>query len=311
MSESGPTAIRPLFGCALVTGANGFLGRALVRRLVDAGVDTVCNGRRAIPNPPPGSRWIAGDVADPVFVDKLVGESQPDVVFHLAGEVTGSRSLEAVLPTVANNLTASINILRTVTDLGCRRIVLIGSGDEPDGATPPCSPYAAAKWAVGGYARMFERLYGTPFTIARPFMVYGPDQPDVNKIVPYTILSVRRGQAPVVTSGRRLCDWVYIDDVVDALLVVADAPACLGRRVDVGTGQLHTVRHVVESLCTMVDPDVRPVFGGMPDRRDETEAVADIEETYKLCGWSPRTDLQSGLERTVDWYRHAPCSTRI
>ena len=80
-------------------------------------------------------------------------------------------------------------------------LVLIGSGDEPAAGDAPCSPYAATKWAVGGYARMFLSLYGTPVTTARPFMVYGPDQPDVSKVVPYSngrpIVSAR----PIVSTS--------------------------------------------------------------------------------------------------------------
>jgi UDP-glucose 4-epimerase len=149
---------------------------------------------------------------------------------------------------------------------------------------------------------MFLSLYGTPVATARPFMVYGPDQPDATKVVPYVITSLLRGETPTLSSGQRLCDWVYIDDVVDALLVLADAPDVIGRVVDVGTGRLHTVRHVVETISTLVGAGVEPVFGGLPDRRGETEAVADVAETARVCGWRPSTDLYEGLKRTVAWY---------
>jgi nucleoside-diphosphate-sugar epimerase len=149
---------------------------------------------------------------------------------------------------------------------------------------------------------MFLALYGTPVATARPFMVYGPDQPDTTKIVPYTITSLLRGEAPTLSSGQRLCDWVYIDDVVDALLALADTPEAIGRVVDVGSGRLHTVRHVVETLSTLVGAGIEPVFGGLPDRQGETEAVADVAATARVCGWRPTTDLYEGLKRTVAWY---------
>ncbi len=291
-------------GPVLVTGAGGFIGRALVRRLARAGYSTVCTARSPVDHLADAASWVGGDLVDAAFVDRLVGQVRPSVVFHLASRVTGSRSLDVVRTTLADNLTASVNVLRAVTDVGCDRVVLIGSGDEPRGDEAPASPYAAAKWAVGGYARMFHALYGTPVAIARPFMVYGPDQPDTSKVVPHVATSLLRGEAPLLSSGRRRCDWIYIDDVVEALLAVATVPACVGRVLDVGTGRLHTVQHVVETVSALVGGEVEPVFGGMADRPHETEAKADVAETTRVCGWAPSTTLQDGLERTVAWYAH-------
>jgi UDP-glucose 4-epimerase len=294
--------MRAASGDVLVTGAGGFIGRALVRRLAAEGHTPVCTARRLADDVAEEAAWVPGDLTDRSFVQRLVTETRPAVVFHLASQVTGSRSIGLVPTTLANNLVASVGILEAATEAGCDRVVLMGSGDEPAGGDAPCSPYAATKWAVGGYARMFHSLYGTPVTTARTFMVYGPDQPDVSKVVPYTVTSLLRGEAPRLSSGQRFCDWVYIDDVVDALLVLADVPDVIGRAVDVGTGRLHTVRHVVETIATLVDAGVEPVFGGLPDRQAETEAAADVAETARVCGWRPTTDLYEGLKRTVAWY---------
>jgi nucleoside-diphosphate-sugar epimerase len=287
-----------------VTGATGFIGRALVRRLAEAEHSIVGTTRGPVAHQSDAVSWVRGDLVDAGFVDRLVDQVRPSVVFHLASRVTGSRSLGVVLPTLADNLAASVNVLRAVTETGCDRVVLIGSGDEPRGDDAPASPYAAAKWAVGGYARMFHALYGTPVAVARTYMVYGPDQPDTSKVVPHVATSLLRGEAPVLTSGRRRCDWIYIDDVVDALLALATVPACIGRVLDVGTGRLHTVRQVVETVSALVGADVDLVFGGMPDRPRETETKADVAETTRVCGWAPSTSLQDGLERTVAWYAH-------
>jgi nucleoside-diphosphate-sugar epimerase len=286
-----------------VTGASGFIGRAVVRRLRRDGVTVVCTARRAAHDVAPAPSWVTGDVTDADFVDRLVREVEPSVVFHLAGAVTGSRALEVVPETFATNLTATVNVLRSVTEIGCDRLVLIGSGDEPQGDDPPCSPYAAAKWAAGGYARMFHALYGTPVTTARPFMVYGPDQPDTAKLVPYVTTSLLRGETPTLSSGERRCDWVYIDDVVDALTTLATDPACIDREVDIGTGRLETVGHVARAINRLVGGDVELALGVRSDRALETEDVADVAETARLCGWSPSTTLDAGLDRTVAWYR--------
>jgi nucleoside-diphosphate-sugar epimerase len=154
---------------------------------------------------------------------------------------------------------------------------------------------------------MFGSLYGTPVTTARTFMVYGPDQPDLAKLVPYTITSLLRGEAPQLTSGQRLVDWVYVDDVVDALVTLAASPAAVGRVLDVGSGRLHTVRHVVETIAGIVGagPGAAPRFGDLADRPAEVEREADVAETTRVCGWAPATGLEEGLKRTVAWYADA------
>ena len=306
----GTTEMRAGSGDILVTGASGFIGRALVRRLVGEGCTPVCTARRPADDVVDGAAWVPGDLTELSFVERLVAQARPVVVYHLASEVTGSRSIDVVPTTLASNLAASVNVLKAATEAGCDRVVLIGSGDEPEPDGTPCSPYAAAKWAVGGYARMFRSLYGTPVTTARTFMVYGPDQPDTSKVVPYTITSLLRGEAPSLSSGERLCDWVYIDDVVDALLALAATPESVGRVLDVGSGHLHTVRQVVETLATLVGAGIEPRFGALPDRQGETEAVADVAETTRISGWTPTTDLAQGLKRTVAWYSGVPAEHR-
>ena len=108
-----------------------------------------------------------------------------------------------------------------------------------------------------------------------------------------------------MSSGRRLCDWIYIDDVVDALIALSTAAACVDRVVDVGVGQLHTVRHVVETICALMGGAIDPVFGGLPDRPGGTEAVADAAETARVLGWSATTALPAGLAQTIAWYERS------
>jgi UDP-glucose 4-epimerase len=144
-----------------------------------------------------------------------------------------------------------------------------------------------------------------PVAVARPFMVYGPDQPDLSGLIPYTITSLLRGTPPRVTTGRRRCDWVYVDDVADALVAIARAPATAGAEVDIGSGELHTVRHVTETIVELIGSDVTPEWGAIPDRPGEPEHVADVVATRRLCGWTPTTNLVTGLQRTIDWFAAA------
>src|SRR4051794_13155357 len=250
----------------LVTGASGFIGARLCRRALEEGasVHAVSRASRAGTD---GVRWERGDLADEAFVRDLVRRLQPDAVLHLASEVGGSRALELVLPMLRANLLAAVNLMVACAEAGRPRIVLAGSMEEPDLGDPDAvaqSPYAVAKWGALAYARHFQALHELPVVHLRVFMVYGPGQVDLRKLVPYVTVSLLRGEAPRLTSGAREVDWVYVDDVVDAFLRAAVARGAPGRSLDVGSGQLASARALVERLALLVGGEV--VFGTVPDR---------------------------------------------
>ena len=224
----------------LITGASGFIGSHLCRRLLELGAEVhgISRNRQAPGNGP--ILWRQVDVSDSGAVRSLVRDVRPDIVFHLASHVMGSPALEHVLPTFHANLKSTVNLLTAVAETGCRRMVFTGSLAEPDvenGEKFPTAPYAAAKWASSGYARMFHALYGVPIVLARVFMVYGPDQKDISKLVPYVTLSLLRGETPKVTSGARLVDWIYVRDVVEGFIALVTTPGIEGIHSGAWIGQ--------------------------------------------------------------------------
>jgi UDP-glucose 4-epimerase len=157
-------------------------------------------------------------VANERHLRKLLGVIEPEIIFHLASEVTGSRELERVLPTFHSNLASTVTVLVEATKVGCVRVVLTDRED----AVPP-SPYAAAKRASGEYARMFHALFGCPVVDLRVSMVYCPGQTDRTNLVPYVARCLLDDVQPELTSGTRLVEWIYVDDVVGAHLKAATA----------------------------------------------------------------------------------------
>lgn len=290
----------------LVTGATGFIGSHLCRRLSEARVEVHAISRRPIPQIRSDLRWWHGDLADADNVKVLLSAIKPDVIFHLAGYPIGAREVHHVIPSLRSNLISTVNLLIASSELGCRKILLAGSLEEPaegDHLTTPSSPYAVAKWASSAYARMFYKLYKLPVVLLRLFMVYGPEQQDVRKLIPYLILSLLRGDSPKLTSGLRLVDWIYVDDVVDGLLAAAAANEVEGKTIDLGSGQLVSIRTVVEHLVSMVNPSIHPDFGAVADRPLEQVRVADATRSDSLIGWRVRTTLEQGLRNTIEWYR--------
>lgn len=288
----------------LVTGASGFIGTALCSRLADLGADVWAVGR----HPPAAEarlRWVACDVTDYAQVNDALRTCRPDVVFHLASIVSGARRLDLVLPMLHSNLTGFVNVAVAAADVQCARIVGVGSLQEPDQTAlgVPSSPYAAAKFAASMYARMLAGVFGVPVVIARLFMTYGPGQLDLTKLVPHVLTELLAGRRAALSSGTHAFDWVYVDDVCEALLAIAASEGVTGQTIDIGTGALTTVVDVARGLARRLDLLDSLQVGAIPDRVGDPTRVADVETTRLLTGWQARVGLEEGLDLTTRWFR--------
>lgn len=304
------------FTRVLVTGATGFIGSSLCNVLLRSGVavHAVSRNRPAIPYRSQRSEfdrsskgeitWWQADVSDFDATRDIIQAVLPDVTFHLASLVTGARGREFVIPTCRNNLLTALNVMAACSENSIGRVVLSNSFEEPDENDPiPCSPYAAAKSCSSMYARMFHSLYRLPVVTAKIYMVYGPGQRDSTKLVPYVTRSLLRGEAIKLSSGIRLVDWIFIDDVVEGLIHCAETPGIDGLEVELGSGELNSIRRVVQELFDILESPSPPNFGTLPDRPHERIKRADISRSASLIGWVPRTTIQLGLSRTAEWYK--------
>ncbi len=291
----------------LITGGGGFIGSHLCRRLGEQGCEVHATSRHDRAGGGEGPTWWQADLSDISTARRVLTEIKPDIIYHLAGSVGASPEFGLVAPAFHSLLTSTVNLLISGTEVGCARILLSGSFTEPlPASTHPCpsSPYAAAKWAASGYGRMFHGLFNAPVVILQPFMVYGPHQAPT-KLIPSVISSLLRQEAPKVSSGRRTADWIFIDDVIDGFVSAATTPGIEGMTIDLGSGELVSVREIVDSLVAIVGCDVRPQFGAVADRPGENEIFADIDCAATALGWARRIPLREGLRRTVEWHRAA------
>jgi nucleoside-diphosphate-sugar epimerase len=196
----------------LVTGAGGFLGRHLCRRLEAAGAEVHAVSRRQRTPHAAAARWWTADVESEAVARELVQAVKPDTVFHLAGLTDASPDLRLVLPTFRSLLASTVHVLAASAEEGCRRVVLVGSVEEPAVGHPdvvPASPYAAAKWAAGAYGRLFQALYGTPVVMARLALAYGPGQA-ARKVIPSTTCRCCTGRhraCPPARAGGTSSTW--------------------------------------------------------------------------------------------------------
>jgi nucleoside-diphosphate-sugar epimerase len=288
----------------LVTGGTGFIGSRLVARLGAFGAQIHVVSRR----PLPAASTAVVDLTEPAACLTLVEHLRPEVVFHLASAVTGARQVDLVVPVMHANLGIAVNLLTAVAQAAPdASTVLAGSIEENLGGTysAPTSPYTAAKLAATSYATMFALLWGTPVSVLRIGMVYGPGQADQSKLIPSVTTALLRGEDPPVGSGKRMVDWVFIDDVVEAFLCAALKTTPPGTVVDVCSGVPLTIRETLERLSGIVSGTGAPRFGALPDRAVDLPQVGDPRPAAELIGWRPNTGLDEGLRRTVDWYVHA------
>ncbi len=289
---------------ALVTGATGFIGHHLCRRLMDQGIHVVGTSRQAQSVDYVHSMEQC-DLGDTKQVDTLFEQVAPDYLFHLASHVKGAREIDLVMPTFEDNLLSTVNLLTAAHHNDCKKVVLTGSLEEPqpdNNWSIPSSPYAASKLAANAYGRMYHSLYDLPIAILRLFMVYGPEQRDEKKLIPYTILSLHNGEIPQFSGGGRLVDWVYVDDVVDAYIACIESDKADGQVIDIGSGELVSVKAVVTQIAEHMKATENIEFGAISERKNEQVRSANLASAASILNWQPKTSLNEGLKKTIESY---------
>lgn len=305
----------------LVTGAAGFIGRSIVAELLARGesvrgIDNFITGKRANLAGLEAMEFIEGDLADPDICAKAC--AGVEVVFHEAALASVPRSVDDPISTNLNCVTATLNVLVAAREAGVRRVVYAGSssayGDTPtlpkhEGMVPnPISPYAVAKLAGEHYMRAFARVYGLETVVLRYFNVFGPHQDPTSHYSGVLAIFCRKmlaGQRPTIYGdGEQSRDFTYIDNVVEANLLAASAPAekVSGQVMNTATGSRITLNETFSMLRELTGYNGEPEYAA-PRQGDIRDSLADIRLAGELLGYSPRVDFREGLRRTVEWYR--------
>jgi UDP-glucose 4-epimerase len=307
----------------LVTGGAGFIGSALVDRLVYEGHEVVVLDDLSSGNLENLADALASGHAEHVEVDlagpeldAVVAEARPEVVFHLGAQIDVRRSVADPAADARTNVVGSVALAKAAADHGVRRLVFAGSGGtaygEPDPGDLPVdedypprtsSPYGVAKRAVEDYLASFVPLYGLESVSLRLGNVYGPRQDPHGEAGVVAIFCTRLlGDEPVVVfgDGTQTRDYVYVDDVVEAFLAAAAAPQAVGLRLNVGTGVETSVLALYAALREVTGFGPEPTFA--PARTGELHRIGlDVRRAKEVLGWRALVDLPTGLERTWAW----------
>jgi UDP-glucose 4-epimerase len=308
------------FGTALVTGGAGFIGSHLVDALVEAGcavtvLDDLSSGSRANLDAVAGRiRLLQADIRDSAAV--AAAAAGCEVVFHLAAVVSVPKTIEDPLGSAAVNETGSLLLFEAARAAGARRVVFASSsavyGDEPtlpkreEMAPKPLSPYAVQKLAVEHYLRVYTDLFGLESVGLRFFNVFGPRQDPSSPysgVISIFMARALEGTPPLIHGdGRQTRDFVYVGDVVRALIAAAEAPAAAGRVFNVGTGRAVAVLELWEAIAAFSGARSSPAHGP-PRPGDVPHSVSAIDAAREALGFLPQVDFEQGLKRTWAWYR--------
>ncbi|MEV0144065.1 MULTISPECIES: NAD-dependent epimerase/dehydratase family protein [unclassified Nonomuraea] len=305
----------------LVTGGAGFIGSNLVDRLLADGhevvaVDDLSSGDRDnLAGALGGDRFRLHvlDVRDPALAE-LTAEARPEVVCHLAAQISVRRSVADPVHDAMVNVVGTASVLAAAHAGGARKVVFASSvavygrpGTIPvpgDAPADPRSPYAASKLSGETYLATFRALHGIEYTTLVLSNVYGPRQSpegEAGVVAIFTDGLLSGVPTVVYGDGTQTRDYVYVDDVVDGF-VRACGQAGDGRRFNLGTGIQTTDRRLHALIADAAGRPDKPGFA--PPRQGDLPAMAvDPVPAYDGLGWEPRTDLATGLKNTVEWAR--------
>jgi len=305
---------------ALVTGGAGFIGHHLVNGLLARGdevsvIDDFSTGGRARLEPV-GDRisLIEGSILDPEALDRAAASCE--VIFHEAAIPSVARSVRDPQRSNRVNVTGTIEVMLAAARHGVRRVVYAGSSSVygiPESL--PCresfrpapeSPYGVSKLAAEHYLRTLGNLHGVETVALRYFNVFGPGQDPASEyaaVVPRFVTAVLEGRRPIVHgTGEVSRDFTYVDNVVNANLLAAQAPGVSGITCNIACGDRHSLLGLMDAICTAAGLPADPMFG--PSRPgDILHSLADISVAERQLGYTPTVPFEEGIERTVAWFR--------
>lgn len=297
--------------CVLLTGATGFIGTHCVPELLARDYEVHALTSRSVPDIA-GAQWHHADLFDAARTAALLEQVRPTHLLHLAWYTVPARYWQAMEN--IDWVQASLGLLRAFMRNGGQRATFAGTCAEYDWAAGCCSEestplrpqavYGVCKHALHLIIDEVSREAGLSSAWGRVFFPYGPaEQP--GRLVPSVINSLLRGQPIACSTGEQKRDYLYVADVAAALVAVLDSP--LRGAVNIGSGNAVAVREIVARIVARLGHAELVTFGPRDDARNEAPLVlADIKRLAAHAHWSPRFDLDQGIDATIRWWREHP-----
>lgn len=296
----------------LITGATGFVGTHLLHALAASGAAIAAISRTGAALPGV-AQVFAGDLADSAFVGRSIAEWQPEVIWHLAGARERSLSRDAFDRNISANLIGTLNLLQaTLGQAQLKRIVVLGTGEEYGRNTAPfcetmreapVSAYSFSKQCATHLSQLMHASFGLPVVVLRPSLAYGPGQHS-DMFLPALIHSLLRGAPFAMTRGEQTRDYVYVGDLVQALLRAGVGAGIDGEIINIGSGQATRIADLVQRVEALLGAPGLVRLGALDYRTGEAMAYSfDVRKAHSALGWSPQTSIDAGLQSTIAWFR--------
>lgn len=300
----------------LITGATGFIGSLLARRLVGDKKKTHLILRKQ------ANLWRIKDIVNKLDchisdltemekIRKIIKKIKPAVIYHLAtyGAYPYQDEPDKIIET---NILGTWNLLKAASSVDYELFVNTGSSSEygfkqkPMKETDllePASYYAVSKCSQTLLCFYTARHKKKPVVTLRPFSVYGPYE-EPARLIPTLMRALYFKKNMNLVSGEIARDMIYVDDVVDAYLLVEQLKKYPGEIFNIGTGIRSTIKHIVEKAAEVTGERTSFKWGRMKPRIwDTANWVADISKSKQLLGWSPQIDLKRGLSLAWEWFK--------
>jgi CDP-glucose 4,6-dehydratase len=309
----------------MVTGGTGLLGSWLVKQLLEAGSNVVCLVRDWVPQSElvrtrhiEQVTSVRGDITDRELLERTLGEYEVEVVFHLAAQTIVGIANRNPVSTFTANIEGTWNLLEA-----CRRSpkvlsIVVASSDKaygdqehlPYNETMPLQgrhPYDVSKSCADLIAQTYANSYKLPVAITRCGNFYGGGDLNWNRVVPGTIRSVIRGERPVVRSdGKFVRDYFYIEDGAAAYLLLAERlasyTALRGQAFNFSNESQISVIEIVELILKKMNSSLRPEVLNQASNEIRHQYLS-AERARSVLNWKPQFTHESGLDRTLAWYR--------
>jgi CDP-glucose 4,6-dehydratase len=311
---------------AFVTGATGFVGAHIARSLVEQGARVICLRRDAVRANSLDLLDLRRDVTvvngaleDFSLMERVLTEYEIDAVFHLAAQAIVGVANRSPLSTFEANVRGTYSLLEACRRAETVRRVVVASSDKAYGSQEQLPyredqpllglfPYDASKACTDIIARSFAHTYQTPVVVTRFANIYGPADTNLSRIIPGAIASALRDEAPIIRSdGTPVREFIYVDDVARGYLLLAEKiEEVVGEAFNFGAGERVAMLDLVKRVIRIAGKEGRLEPRVLLERKIEREIDAQYlsaEKAEARLGWRAEVDLDSGLQRTIDWYR--------
>jgi UDP-glucose 4-epimerase len=300
----------------LVTGCNGFIGKELSNYLISKGLKVIGVGRGISNIKNLNFLHFDVDLNNSIEISNICSNYQPSTIIHLAGGKPPSVSLENEQFTeyFHTNQVCSWNVIRAALQVpNLSRFVFLGSCEEYGEIDVPYhefsrelpnTPYGLSKLGISQFLKALSRTRHFPIVILRPSVIYGPGQKK-SMFLPSLLNHLFGGQIFPMSDGSQTRDYIFIDDVIDAIYLSIILPNIYGEIINVSSNTPILIKDLVAEVLALIKPSIKAEisYGAINYRIGEAiNYYASNLKAKALLGWEPRTSLSIGLKNTIDWY---------